>query len=196
MESDLILSNVAKHISLNQSAVKYFLSLLKIERLQKKEYILKAGEHCTAISYVNSGTCRSFYRDKDLNESTIMFAVNDWWITDMPSFVNKNPASIWIEAIEDSSIYKLSKDNFDLLLVEVPKFEKFFRILMQNAYIREQLRFLQNLSLPAEERYINFLKNYPTITKTVTQKNIATYLGITPEFLSSLRNKISKGVIS
>jgi CRP-like cAMP-binding protein len=125
-----------------------------------------------------------------------MFAVADWWITDMPCFVSQQPAMIHIEAIADSSILQLNKDDMDVLLRNVPKFERFFRILMQNAYVREQLRIIQNLSQPAEVRYYNFVKKYPAIIRTVTQKNIASYLGITPEFLSVIRNKIKRGIIS
>lgn len=157
--------------------------------------MLKEGQPCTTINFVNEGALRAFYRDKDANETTIMFAVADWWITDMPCFVNKSPAMISIEAIEESEVCCLSKDNLDALFVKVPKFERFFRILMQNSYIREQLRVLQNLSLPAEERYKNFLKKYPAFANKVTQKHIASYLGITPEFLSSIRNKLRKDPI-
>ena len=96
---------------------------------------------------------------------------------------------MYIEAIEDSIIFQLSKDNLETLYKKVPKFERFFRILMQNAYTREQLRVIENLSLSAEDRYESFLIKYPHIAKTVTQKQIASYLGITPEFLSAIKNK-------
>jgi CRP-like cAMP-binding protein len=100
---------------------------------------------------------------------------------------------LFIEAVENSSIAGLQKKDLDQLFIEVPKFERFFRIIMQNAYIREQLRVIQNLSLSAEERYHSFLTKYPQVVKQVTQKQIATYLGITPEFLSSLKvNKTKK----
>ena len=125
-----------------------------------------------------------------------MFAVADWWITDMPCFISQSPAMIHIEAITKSYVLQLTKEDMDSLCTKIPKFERFFRILMQNAYIREQLRILQNLSMPAEVRYSNFLKKYPKIALQVTQKNIASYLGITPEFLSAIRSKIRKGSIS
>jgi CRP-like cAMP-binding protein len=99
---------------------------------------------------------------------------------------------MYIEALEDSSIHQLSKDGFDKLLFDVPKFERFFRILMQNAYTREQLRMIDNLSLSAEDRYESFLRKYPHIASVVTQKQIASYLGITPEHLSAIRKKSLK----
>ena len=97
-----------------------------------------------------------------------------------------------IEAVEDSHIFQLHKDDLDTLYRDIPKFERFFRIMMQNAYIREQLRVIQNLSRSAEERYDNFLNKYPQVSQQVTQKQIASYLGISPEFLSTIRRKKSK----
>jgi len=196
LHTDLILSNIAKHIILDQTEIGFFLSLLGIKELKKKELLLKAGEPCTTINYVHSGALRAFYRDDDEKESTIMFAVADWWITDMPCFIGQTPAMINIEAISTSYILQLSKGDMDSLYIKIPKFERFFRILMQNAYIREQLRILQSLSLPAEVRYNNFLKKYPSIVQYATQKNVASYLGITPEFLSVIRSKGRKRQIS
>jgi CRP-like cAMP-binding protein len=122
-----------------------------------------------------------------------MFAVSDWWLTDMYCFLNKRPAMMYIETISDAGIYQLSYENFEKLFQQLPKFERFFRMLMQNAYTREQLRVIENLTLTAEERYDRFLDKYPQIVKQVTQKQIASYLGITPEFLSAIRKKKSGG---
>jgi len=192
MQTDSILSNIGKHITLDKGETKYFLSLLDVKELKKKDFLLKEGDPCTTFNYVHSGALRGFYRDRNDKEATIMFAVADWWITDMPCFVNQSPATIHIEAITKSHILQLSKDDIDSLFIRIPKFERYFRILMQNAYIREQLRVLQNLSMPAEVRYRNFLEKYPKIVQQVTLKNIASYLGVTPEFLSTIRS-VKKG---
>ncbi len=191
-----ILSNVSKHIPLDEKETDYFISLLKTKALKKKEFLLKAGQLCTTVSYVHSGALRAFYQDRSGSEATIMFAISDWWITDMPCFINQQPAITSIEAIDESVVYQLTKEDLDTLYIEVPKFERFFRILMQNSYVREQLRTLQNLSLSAEERYNKFLEKYPAMVRQLTQKQIASYLGITPEFLSSVRKKMSKGALS
>lgn len=192
MTYDLILKNIAKHIDLDKEEVKFFTSLLTFKETPKKTLVLQEGQICKYISYVHSGALRAFYIDKDSKESTIMFAVADWWVTDMFCFLNEKPAMMYIEAIEDSSIFQLSKENLEKLFYNVPKFERFFRILMQNAYIREQLRVIENLSLTAEDRYDSFLIKYPHIAKAVTQKQIASYLGVTPEFLSAIRNNKCK----
>jgi CRP-like cAMP-binding protein len=195
MNYELIISNISKHITLEKEEMTFFLSLIKSKNIVKKTMLLKAGEACKYISYVYSGSLRAFYLDKDGKEATVMFAVSDWWITDMYCYLNSKPAMMYIEALEDSCILQLSKKHFEKLLFDVPKFEKFFRILMQNAYTREQLRVIENLSLGAEERYYSFLQKYPHIAETIKQKQIASYLGITPEHLSAIK-RIEKLKIS
>jgi CRP-like cAMP-binding protein len=187
MQYELILRNIAKHISLDTKERELFTSLLQYREVGKKVFLSREGQLCKDFNYVHSGTLRAYYVDANGKESTIMFALSDWWITDMFSFINQQPAMLHIEAVEQSFIVQLSKENFDRLCIEVPKFERFFRIIMQNAYIREQLRVIQNLSLPAVERYNNFIKKYPQVIQQVTQKQVASYLGITPEFLSTIR---------
>lgn len=196
MPHELVLNNIARHIVLESEEVEYFISLLKEKQIAKRELILKEGQICKSINFVHSGILRAYYLDKELRESTIMFAITDWWITDMFCFINHQPAMLNIEAVENSIIFQLQKKDLDTLYIKVPKFERFFRIIMQNAYIREQLRVIQNLSLSAEERYNNFLAKYPQVVKQVTQKQIASYLGITPEFLSMIRKSKSKRTIS
>jgi len=192
MSHELILTNITKHISLTEEEISYVISLLKEKQVTKKEFILKEEQVCKYINFVCSGTLRAFHLDKEGKESTIMFAISDWWITDMHCFINQLPAMLNIEAIEASIIFQLQKNDLDDLYNKIPKFERFFRIIFQNAYIREQLRVLQNLSLTAEERYDNFLSKYPRIVKQVTLKQIASYLGITPEFLSAVRANKNK----
>src|SRR5664279_5461930 len=147
MTHDLILSNIAKHISLDKEEISRFISVIKEQQPSKKELILREGQVCKNISFVHSGTLRAYHVDKEGKETTIMFALKDWWITDMFCFVNQQPAMLNIEAIENSYIFQLQKSDLDELYSKVPKFERFFRIIMQNAYIREQLRVIQNLTL-------------------------------------------------
>jgi CRP-like cAMP-binding protein len=191
MSFESVLKSIAKHINLDQEETTLFQSLVKSKTVIKKTLLLNAGENCKYLFYVQSGALRAFYLDKEGKESTIMFAVADWWVTDMYCYLNNKSAMMYIEALEDSSVLQLSKEGFEKLLIDVPKFEKFFRILMQNAYTREQLRIIENLSSSAEDRYESFLQKYPHIAKMLKQKQIASYLGITPEHLSAMK-KIKK----
>src|SRR6187399_248516 len=186
---DLILQNIAKHISLSPEEEDHFISLLVYKEVPKKTTILSEGQLCNQLSYIHSGALRSYCLDKNGKESTIMFAMSDWWLTDMYCFLNESPSMTFIETIGDSCVLNLHKKNFDQLFTAIPKFEHFFRILMQNAYTREQLRTIETLTLDAEERYARFINKYPQIAGKVTQKQIASYLGITPEFLSVIRKK-------
>ena len=192
MTTDLILKNISKHINLDEEETNYFTSLITFKEVAKRNFVQKEGQACKNLSYVHSGALRAYHMDKEGKEATIMFAVADWWVTDMFCFLNEKPAMMYIEAIEDSCIFQLSKEHFEKLFHNVPKFERFFRILMQNAYTREQLRVIETLSLSAAERYDRFLSKYPHIAKAVTQKQIASYLGITPEFLSTFRKSKTK----
>jgi len=193
MAFEPILHNIGKHIALEPDEAAFFTALLQYRDLPKKEHLLKEGQLCRTINYVESGALRAFHCSPDGRDSTIMFAIADWWITDMYCFVTEQPAMQNIVAIDDSCVWQLKKDDLERLYIKVPKFERFFRIIMQNSYIREQLRVLQNLSLSAEERYDIFLNKYPQLTPYVSQKQIASYLGVTPEFLSTVRrNKAGK----
>jgi CRP-like cAMP-binding protein len=192
MDFNLVLQNIAKHIVLNNDEASYFTGLLKHREIARKELLLKQGEIAKYINYIHSGALKAYYLNSESDENIIMLAVDDWWITDMYSFSSGNPAMQSISAIEDSVVLQLQRNDFDELLKRIPAFERFFRILMQNAYIREQVRVIQNLSMPAEERYLNFLKKYPQLVQRVTQKQIASYIGVSPEFLSTMRKRIQK----
>ena len=165
MDYNLVLQNVSRHITLDKEEISYFTSLLSHKEVRRKEFLLQAGAVAKHINFIHSGALKAYYMDVKSDENIIMLAVDDWWITDMYSFTSGNPAIQYISAIEDSVVYQLQKSDFDQLLVKIPAFERFFRILMQNAYIREQLRVIQNLSMPAEERYLNFLKKYPQLVE-------------------------------
>lgn len=185
---DTILRNISKHIELTPEEVESFSAALIKKKLGKGEVLLKQDSFCDAIYFVNRGLLRAYFLSPEGKETTIMFAIKDWWITDMFAFTKGNKSMLNVEALEPSQVLSLSKQNFERFLYEIPQFERFFRILFQNAYIREQQRGLENLSLTAKDKYLRFIKKYPAIANQVNQKQIASYLGITPEFLSMIKN--------
>lgn len=192
MNTDLILENVAKHITLSQDEQDFFISLLEYQTLRKKEYHLQAGEVCQYSTFVTSGALKSFTVDAEGNEHILNFALPGWWIADMYSLISQKPAILNIEAVADAEVCLLSRQNRDILFEKVPKFERLFRILIENSLVANQQRLLDNLSSTAEERYLRFIKKYPSIPECVPQHNIASYLGITPEFLSKIRARLAK----
>ncbi len=187
-----ILANVAKYISLTASEKKYFCSLLTLKRLRKRQYVLQAGEISRSDSFVTKGCLRAYYIDDDGNERIVQFALEGWWIGDMASMATGQPAKLTIDAMEDSEVLQIEKKNFDLLVEKIPKFERFFRLLLTNAFIAHQHRILSHLSGGAEERYLELRTKYPNFEKRIPLRHIASYLGVTPEFLSRMRNHISK----
>lgn len=184
-----IFSNIQRHVSLNTPEKLQLITALTAKYVHKKERILEQGNICKKLYFVEYGSLRAFNLRANGKESTIMFAVRDWWITDMDCFINQKPAQLSIEALEPCKVIVLDYHALDRLYHEIPKLERFFRILFQNAYIREQRRALQSISLTTEERYRQFIANYPAIVEKVTQQQIASYLGVTPEFLSTVKRK-------
>ena len=188
-----ILNNVARHVLRSAEETDYFTALLRFKRTPAGTFLLRQGDDCPYFYYVLTGALRGYFTDKNGKESTIMFALPDWWITDMGAFAGGRPAMIHIEAMTDSELGQIEKNELENLYGKYPLFERYFRILMQNAYIREQTRITENLSLPALDRYNSFLKKYPQAAALITQKQLASYLGISPEFLSSIKGKKHSG---
>ena len=194
MNTDLIVNNVCKHIQLNEKEKNFFLSKLEPRTFKRKEVYLHAGEVCKNSAFVVDGALNSFSIVADEKEHILSSATRDWWIADMYSYISRKPAVLTIEAIADSEVLLLSWENQQLLFEKVTKFERFFRILIENALVANQQRLIDNLSSTAEARYLHFIKKYPLIPSCVPQHNIASYLGITPEFLSKIRRRLAKRV--
>lgn len=189
---DLILKNISRFITLTPAEEQYFASILKIKRLKKKQYLLQEGDINRYQYFVNKGCLRTYTIDERGLEHIIQFAIEDWWTGDMYSFLTQTPARYTIEALEDSEVVCLDKASLEELYLKVPKFEKFFRHLLQNAFISLQERIISNLSKPADERYCNFIEKYPKMEQRLPLKQIASYLGITPESLSRIRSQYIK----
>lgn len=189
MQFDLILKNIGRHISLSDDEIKYFTSILRPKTVLRKEYLLQAGQICRYENFINKGCLRVYAIDPKGVERILMFAPEDWWASDMYAYLTLTPATYYIDALEDTEIFQIEKNDLEELYMKVPKINYHFRILLQNAFIAQQQRLTQNLTLPAEQRYDQFLKKYPQLEQRLPLKQIASFLGITPEFLSMLRRK-------
>jgi CRP-like cAMP-binding protein len=191
MNTERIIANISKHIKLDEEETGFFLSLLKTRKLKKKELLLRAGDICRYESFVTQGCLRNYYIDENGVEHIVMFAIEGWWISDLYSLLTQQPARFSIEALEETEVLQISKDDLEQLYIKVPKFDRLYRILFQNAFIAQENRITQNLALTAEQRYLQFLQKYPALEQRVPQKQIAAFLGMTPEFLSMIRRKLS-----
>ncbi|HVV55292.1 MAG TPA: Crp/Fnr family transcriptional regulator [Mucilaginibacter sp.] len=184
---NLILINISGYIPLNEQEKALFLSMLKPFSLKKKQTLLKEGEVCRYSYFVVSGCLRGFSVDSNGFEHVLSFAPPNWWIADMYSLITQKPGVLNIQALEDTAILALSKTHQEELYSKIPVFERFFRIITENSLVAYQQRLLDNLSLTAEERYSNFCKRYPTLIHSLPAKEIAAYIGVTPEFLSRMK---------
>lgn len=189
---DLILANVSKHIELDDKERDLFLSILEPKVLERRKVYLRQGTVCRYVAFVLSGALKSYKVDDEGKEHILNFAVRDWWIADLYSFISQKPAVLNIETIEESEVLLLSQKDQEMLFGKIQKFERFFRVLVENALVASQQRLIDNMSLTAEERYLQFIKKYPSIPVLVPQHSIASYLGITPEFLSKIRKRLAR----
>ncbi len=188
---DLILQNIRKHIALDPIEIEFFTSLLESKLIRRKDFLLQPGEICKTENFIVKGCLRTYSVDQEGVEHIVMFGIEDWWVGDLYSFLTATPAQYYIDALEDTHVLQINKQNLDLLYERVPKFERFFRLIIQNAFIAQQNRINQNLSFTAEQRYLEFVKKYPHFEQRIPQKQVAAYLGMTPVFLSMLRRKLA-----
>jgi CRP-like cAMP-binding protein len=185
-----IVENISKIVTLTPQEQALFLSKTETKNYKAKTIILNAGEVCKHSYFVNSGLLRSFTINDNIVEHVLSFACEGWWIGDMYSLLSQKPGNLFVEVMEDSEVVLLSKENQEKLYTEIPKLERFFRILTENSLVANQERLMDSLSLTAEERFEKFCKKYPTLIQKVPQKQIASYIGVTPEFFSKMKSKL------
>ncbi|MES1224306.1 MAG: cyclic nucleotide-binding domain-containing protein, partial [Bacteroidota bacterium] len=135
---DLVLKNISRYIQLTKEETDYFISLLKEKKIRRKQYLLQEGDVCHYEYFVTKGCLRTYQLDQKGQEYIVQFAIEDWWIGDMYSFITQKPSKYNIDALEDSVVLAIEKKLLDELYIRVPKFEKFFRHLLQNAFIALQ----------------------------------------------------------
>ena len=188
----LILQNIAKHVDLTSEEQALFLSKTETHVYKSKTILLRAGEVSKNTYFVNSGIIRSFNINDNIIEHVLHFACEGWWIGDMYSYISEKPGNLFIEVLEEAEVISISKENHQELYQQIPKLERFFRILAENSLVAHQERLMDNLSLSAEERFDKMCKKYPSLIQKVAQKHLASYIGVTPEFFSKIKARLVK----
>lgn len=186
----LIINNIAKHITLTPQEQDHFIALLKPISVKRKQWLIEEGEICKHSYFVVEGCLRAYTVDANGFEHVLNFAPPGWWIADMYSLLSQKAGTIYIQALEPTEVFALSKLSQEKLYKEIPVFERFFRIITENSLVSFQQRLLDNLSLSAEERYQIFCNKYPNMIDYLPAKQVASYLGVTPEFLSKMKHKL------
>lgn len=184
-----LLDYFQKLIPLNAMEKELVTSLFKSRLYRKRQYILQEGDACNHFNFVVRGCLRLYKVDDKGNTHIINFAAENWWMSEIGSFHSRKPSEMNIDALEDTIVLQISYEDLISLYKQAPKFDKIFRVLIENSYVSLQKRMLQNISSTAEDRYLSFIQNYPHLTNRLPQNQIAAFLGITAEFLSRLRNK-------
>ncbi|MFT3933137.1 MAG: Crp/Fnr family transcriptional regulator [Chitinophagaceae bacterium] len=161
------------------------------KKLRKKQYLLQEGDVCKYVCLVEKGALRSYVLDESGNEHITAFALEGWTMSDLASFMRQEPATLNIDALEDTELVLISKPAHDELLQQMPKYETYLRKLVTDAYIAIQKRTTDMISLSLEDRYKSLTQMYPNIVQQVPQHMIASFMGLSPETLSRLRSRIA-----
>ena len=180
------------YLPLNKEEKSVVEAYFKERRIRRRQFILQEGDICKYNTFVVEGCFRMYMVDEKGKEHNLQFAIENWWIGDIGSFYSEKPSRLYIEALEHAIILQCKKEDQLKLFVNHPAFNQIFRVLAENAMVSLQNRILQNISSTAEERYLDFVERYPNFFNRVSNVQIASYLGITPEFLSSIRKKIAE----
>ncbi len=188
--SDLLLKNISQYINLSEEDFKQFVKPFEYKKFKKKEVVLKEGDCCLFEGFVLNGCFKIYYLNEKGFEQTLYFAVEGWWITDIDSLINNVPSILNIEALEDSEVLMIAKKDKEYLYETMPQIEKLFRIMNQKSSVALQRRILSLTGKTADKRYVEFLEKYPGLEQRLTQQQVASYLGITHEFLSKIRKKV------
>jgi len=186
MNTFQLLQNIAKHIQLSETEQDSVAEAFNSSTIKKKQVLVQEGSVHHFTSFVVSGCLRLYAIDKNGYEHILQFAPTGWWMGDIRSLLTGEPGALNIDALEDSVIMTIEKSVLDKLYQSIPALERFFRILAENSLATYQHRLIDNLSLAAADRYKNFCKRYPTLIEQLPQKQIAAYIGVTPEFMSKM----------
>lgn len=189
---NLLLDHITKHVSLTHEEQERVLSFTEPLQFKSKTILLKSGEVCTHSYFVTKGILRSYTTDQNGVEHVVSFACPGWWIADMYSFFSQRPGQLYIEVNEEAEVLTISKENQEKMYLEVPKTERFFRIIIENSLVASQQRLIDNMSLTAEARYEKFLEKFSELAHQIPQKQIASYIGVTPEFFSKMKARLLK----
>jgi CRP-like cAMP-binding protein len=189
--SDVLRRHIEKRVALTQNEYDRCMRFFTVKKLKKRQFLLQEGDICRSIAFVTNGCLREYTIDHKGEEHILQFAIRDWWISDLNSFLTGTPSVHYIDAVHDSEVLLLEKSSRDDLFSAVPKMERFFRLLLETNYISTHRRIIESLSASAEERYLIFIKTYPALVEKVPQSQIASYLGITPQSLSRIRKDLT-----
>ena len=188
---ELLSKSFKEKTSISEDELEFAKTLFLPKKLRKKQYLLQDGDVCKYTAFVEKGLLRTFTIDGKGNDHILQFSMEGWWIADLYSFYTGEVSSYNIEALEDCELLLITEPNYEILLDKIPILERYFRILIQNNLVATQRRLMDSMSVPAEEKYLKLINNFPDGLQRIPQHMIASYLGITRETLSRIRGNIA-----
>ena len=183
-----LIDNLSRFIILSSEDIGIIQSLFTARKYRKRQYILQEGDISRWETYVVAGLTRTYEVDDKGMEHVMQFGPEDWWVGDLYSFLTESATRFNVDCLEDTAVLQISKPDLELLYQKVPATERYFRIIIQNAYIASINRISSSLRKTAPQRYQEFMERYPHIEQRVPNHQIASYLGITPQSLSRIRS--------
>ncbi|MDP4208098.1 MAG: Crp/Fnr family transcriptional regulator [Bacteroidota bacterium] len=184
-----LIQHIRKYVELDENDVLVLIKYIKLVSLKKKEFLLKEGQVCRSLYFVEKGCLRMFFINDKTVEQITQFALDNWWMSDYFSFMDNKPSDYYIQTVEKSEVLTIDVFSFEELLKELPQMERYFRIIMQRALAASQLKVKYMYELTKEEFYMHFCTSFPEFIQRIPQYMIASYLGLTPEYVSELRKK-------
>ena len=191
-ETAALVKHLSKILPLDTKEIAKIEELFVPKRIKRRQLIHQEGDVCKYANFVVQGCLKMYMVDADAKEHNLQFAIENNWIGDLGSFHSGEPSRLHVEAIERSTVLQIMKEDLYQLYDELPKFNKIFRIMKENHIVEYQQRILQNISSTGEERYLDFLNRHPELFNRISNVPIASYIGVTPVFLSMIRKKLSQ----
>lgn len=189
MQPNLI-EHINKYVELNDEQVQLVLDNIKPITLKKKSYLLEEGQICSSLYFVEKGCLRFFFINDKGTEQITQFAIENWWIADYMSFDTQSPSQFYIQAIENTEVYAFDCHNQEKVFSQLPQLERYFRLVLHRAYSAAQLRMKYLYDFTKEESYQHFITRFPEFVQRIPQYMLASYLNLTPEYLSEIRKNI------
>ncbi|MEN5087114.1 Crp/Fnr family transcriptional regulator [Sphingobacterium faecium] len=188
---DVLFSHIEHKVALSDAEKSAIAAFFTFKKIRKKQFILEEGDICMHLSFVNKGLIKSYRLDEKGNEHISLFGWEGWWISDFNSYINQQPATLYIDAVEDTELFLLSRAAYDQLTLDVPIMDRYFRLLYQNSLVTKDERLISSNSYSAEEKFQRLIQSNPEIMRRVPQHLVASYLGLAPETLSRIRKKLA-----
>ncbi|NKI31573.1 Crp/Fnr family transcriptional regulator [Croceivirga thetidis] len=187
--NEYLYANIERYVKMTQQEKERLAEVVEVEEISRKEKLDVPGQVCRYRNYIVKGAFRSYLLDSSGKEHTVQLAMDDWFVSDFYSYVTQKPATLFVEALEDSLILRMHYDRIETLCKEIHSLSEYFRVSTEKAFAYSRNRALSATSMSAEERYQELYAMYPKLFQKIPQKYIASYLGMTPEFLSKVRKR-------